>query len=140
MDGSRLGFRRVSGANSLKTEIESMLTDKRNGAKIDVIEFKLRMRKYLKDLFLKKRLPAKYLLVFVIADELRNRKPYAMPFQFLPYKSITDSTVIELETTLQCIMGKNGMTVFGMLSEHLTVLLRHLLIMPAFDLFTFSVV
>jgi hypothetical protein len=48
-------------ANSLKTEIESMLTDKRNGAKIDVIEFKLRMRKYLKDLFLKKRLPAKYL-------------------------------------------------------------------------------
>ena len=125
-------------ANSLKTEIESMLAEKRNGVKIDVIEFKLRMRKYLKDLFLKKRLPAKYLLVFMIADELRNRKPYAVPVQFLPYKSITDSKLIELETTLQRIMEKNGMTVVGMLSEHLTVLPRHILSMPAFDLSLFQ--
>lgn len=104
-------------ANSLKTEIESMLAEKRNGVKIGVIEFKLRMRKYLKDLFLKKRLPAKYLLVFMIADELRNRKPYAVPVQFLPYKSITDSKLIELETTLQRIMEKNGMTVVGFTTD-----------------------
>lgn len=111
-------------ANSLKIEVESKLADQRNRVKVDVTEFKLSMRKYLKDLFLKKRLPAKYLLVFVIADELRNRKPYAVPVQFLPYKSITDSKLIELETALQCVMEKHGMTVVGMSTKHLTVPLQ----------------
>jgi hypothetical protein len=62
---------------------------------------------------LKKRVAAKYLLVFMIADELRNRKPYAIPVQFLPYKSITDAKLIELSSKLQDVMEKNGMTVVG---------------------------
>jgi hypothetical protein len=104
-------------AKGLKIEIESILANNRNGVKFDLVSFKLKIRKYLKDLFLKKRVPAKYLLVFMIADEMRNRKPYAVPVQFLPYKSITDSKLVELETKLQNVMEENGMTVVGMLSQ-----------------------
>ena len=68
---------------------------------------------YLKDLFSKKRIAASHLLVFMIADELRNRKPYAIPVRFLPYKSLTDSKLRELELQLEDAMRSTGMTVVG---------------------------
>ena len=95
----------------LKFELENAIEMHGTGAKFDLMALKLKLKQYLKDLMLKKRIAAKYLLVFMIADELRNRKPYAMPVQFLPYKSITDAKLIELASNLQDVMEKNGMTV-----------------------------
>ena len=83
------------------------------GAKFDLMASKLKLKQHLKDLMLKKRIAAKYLLVFMTADELRNRKSCAIPVQFLPYKSITDAKLIELACNLQDVMEKNGMTVVG---------------------------
>ena len=97
----------------LKSELENAIEMHRTGAKFDLMALKLKLKQYLKDLMLKKRIAAKYLLVFMIADELRNRKPYAIPVQFLPYKSITDAKLIELASNLQDVMEKNGMTVVG---------------------------
>ena len=97
----------------LKFELENAIEMHRTGAKFDLMALKLKLKQYLKDLMLKKRIAAKYLLVFMIADELRNRKPYAIPVQFLPYKSITDAKLIELASNLQDVMEKNGMTVVG---------------------------
>ena len=97
----------------LKFELENAIEMHRAGAKFDLMALKLKLKQYLKDLMLKKRIAAKYLLVFMIADELRNRKPYAIPVQFLPYKSITDAKLIELASNLQDVMEKNGMTVVG---------------------------
>ena len=75
------------------------------------------MLSYLKDLFTKKRVAASHVLVFMIADELRNRKPYAVPVQFMPYKSLTDSKLRELEVQLEDAMRNAGMTVVGMYEQ-----------------------
>ena len=66
---------------------------------------------YLTDLFSKKHIAASHLLVFMIIDELCNRKPYAIPVRFLPYKSLTDSKLRELELQLEDAMRSTGMTV-----------------------------
>ena len=72
---------------------------------------------YLKDLFSKKRIAATHVLVFMISDELRNRKPYALPVRFMPYKSLTDSKLRELEVQLEEAMRNAGMTVVGRLKK-----------------------
>ena len=72
-----------------------------------------RLLTYLKDLFLKKRIAATHVLVFMISDELRNKKPYAIPVRFMPYKSLTDSKLRELEVQLEEAMRNAGMTVVG---------------------------
>lgn len=97
----------------LTFELKNAIEMHRTGAKFDLMALKLKLKQYLKDLMLKKRIAAKYLLVFMIADELQNRKPYAIPVKFLPYKSITDAKLIDLASNLQDVMEKNGMTVVG---------------------------
>ena len=58
----------VKKAKDLKNDIEG------NGVDLNLGAFKLKFRDYLRGLFLKKRIPAKYLLVFMIADELQRKK------------------------------------------------------------------
>ena len=58
---------------------------------------------YLKQLFSKKRLAATHLMVFMIADEARNFKPYALPVRVLPYASMTDGSLRELEVELRTL-------------------------------------
>jgi len=52
--------------------------------------------------------------MIMIPDELRNRKPYAIPVRFMPYKSLTDFKLRELEVQLEDTMRSKGMTVVGM--------------------------
>ena len=98
---------RIVKAKDLKNDIEG------NGVDLKLGAFKLKFQDYLRGLIFKKRIPAKYLLVFMIADELQSKEPNAVPVQFVPYKSITDSKLIELETKLQKVMEENGMPVVG---------------------------
>ena len=49
----------------------------------------------------------------MISDELRKKKPYAVPVQFVPYKSIGDSQLRDLEVKLEKAMKNAGMTVVG---------------------------
>ena len=84
------------------------------GSGVDLFELKSSLLHYLKDLYSKKRIAASHLLIFMIADELRNRKPYAIPVRFLPYRSLTDGKLRELEVQLEEAMRGAGMTVVGM--------------------------
>ena len=68
---------------------------------------------YYKELYTKKRNPASHLLVFMIADELRNTKPYAIPIQFVPIKSITDQQIRLLEIEIEGAMKSIGMIPVG---------------------------
>ena len=53
-----------------------------------------------------------YLPHDMISDELRNSKPYAVPVRFLPYHSITDAKLRELETELgDAMLAVNMLTV-----------------------------
>ena len=71
------------------------------------------MAGYLKQLFSKKRVAATHLMVFMIADEARNFKPYALPVRVLPYQSMTDRRLKELEVELRTAMVNLGMVVVG---------------------------
>lgn len=71
------------------------------------------MAGYLKQLFSKKRVAATHLMVFMIADEARNFKPYALPVRVLPYQSMTDGRLKELEVELRTAMVNLGMVVVG---------------------------
>lgn len=84
------------------------------GGGVNLFSLKSSLLQYLKDLYSKKRIAASHLLIFMIADELRNRKPYAIPVQFLPYRSLTDANLRELEVQLEEAMRREGMTVVGM--------------------------
>lgn len=70
-------------------------------------------QEYLKGVYSKKRSAATHLMIFMIADECRNRKPYAVPVRFLSYKSITDKKLRELELEVEKAMKKLGMIVVG---------------------------
>jgi len=56
-----------------------------DGASANLISLKSGLLVYLKDFYTKKRTAASHMLVFMIADELRNRNPYAIPVRFIPY-------------------------------------------------------
>lgn len=98
-------------------------------AGVNLFELKSSILCYVKDLFSKKRIAATHLLVFMITDERRNRKPYAIPVRFLPYRSFTDAKLRELEVELEEVMRSTGMTVVGMCQCKHFVNLRYQLLL-----------
>ena len=85
-----------------------------DGATGNLISVKSSLLSYLKDLFTKKCTAASHILVFMIADESRNRKPYTTPVCFMPYRSLIDSKLRELELQMEKAMRNTGKTVVGM--------------------------
>ena len=94
----------------LQSDLNGVISGDNN---VNLLSVKSNILSYLKGLYSKKRVAATHILVFMIADELRNRKPYAVPVRFMPYKSITDGKLRQLELELEDVMRANGMTVVG---------------------------
>ena len=68
---------------------------------------------FLRNLFKKKRICATHILVFMVADEQRNCKPYAIPIQYVPYKGIRDQEVRDLTKKIKIEMTKAHLKVVG---------------------------
>jgi hypothetical protein len=68
---------------------------------------------YLKQLYFRKREPASHLMVFMIADEHREFKPYAIPVRVLPVTTVTDNDMRHLRDQLVDAMEELGMIVVG---------------------------
>ena len=69
---------------------------------------------YLRNLFVKKRQSgATHVLLFLVSDERRNRKPYALPVQYVPYKSIRDQFVRDLTDIIKREMIALGLKPVG---------------------------
>lgn len=72
------------------------------------------MNVYLRNLFVKKRqLAATHVLLFLVSDERRNKKPFAMPVQYIPYKSIKDQYLRDMTNTIKQEMVKMGLKPVG---------------------------
>lgn len=69
---------------------------------------------YLRNLFKKKRTCATHVLVFMVADEQRNTKPYAIPIQYVPHKGIRDQEVRDLTKGIKEQMTNAHLKVVGM--------------------------
>ena len=63
----------------------------RGNIQADVSVLKKELEPYIKGVTTKKREATSLLLIFMISNELRNFKPYAMPVRVIKYKSITDA-------------------------------------------------
>ena len=68
---------------------------------------------YLRNLFKKKRLCATHVLVFMIADERRNWKPYTIPIQYVPYCSMRDQEVRDFTKKIKEAMVNEDLRVVG---------------------------
>lgn len=53
-------------------------------------ELRKDLLEFIKGVTTKRREAASHLLVFMVSDEQRSSKPYAIPIRALPFKSITD--------------------------------------------------
>jgi hypothetical protein len=97
------------------TEIEDkmVLNEKTSNLPKELKILRSDLEVYVKGVFMKKREVASHLLVFMISDEYRNFKPYAVPVQVLAYKSITDVKVQKLKNELKAAMTEIGMKVVG---------------------------
>lgn len=68
---------------------------------------------YVKGVTVKRREAASHLMVFMVSDEQRATKPYAIPIRALPYKSITDGEVRRLRDEIRDIMYDLDMLAVG---------------------------
>lgn len=69
---------------------------------------------YLKNLFKKKRQPpAGYILVILLSDEKRSRKPYALPVSYYPYSSINVAYIRDLTANIKLKMKQQNITIVG---------------------------
>jgi hypothetical protein len=75
---------------------------------------------YLRNLFVKRRQPAAtHVFIFLLSDECRNKKPYCLPIQYLPYHSLKDQTVRELTSKIRVEMAKLDMLAIGKYNRYI---------------------
>jgi len=78
---------------------------------------KITFQNYLTNLFKKKRQPAAdHILVFMLSDERRKQKPYAMPVWYIPYHTLKDQFVRDFTVLLKQEMEQFGLKAVGRLS------------------------
>jgi len=75
---------------------------------------------YLKDYFKLRRTAASHIFVFMVSEERRLSKPYAVPVRFIPYRSLTDNQVKSWAQELISLMEEMEMKVVGKI--HITIL------------------
>ena len=69
--------------------------------------------KYQKGIYMKRRTMATHLLIFMISEELRNKKPYAIPVRIMPVTTVKDLEIRTLQVQLKTAMEEEGMEVVG---------------------------
>ena len=92
-----VGFEQLDkNVRGFQSDLKDLLQKSGAGSTgVNLFLIKSSVLKYLKDLYLKKRIY--HLLVFMIAEELKNCKLYPIPVRFTPYKSLADAKLSELE-------------------------------------------
>ena len=68
---------------------------------------------YLRNLFKKKRVAADHIVVIMVSDEKRNKKPYALPVKFIPCTTLRDQFVRDLNREVKTKMTERGLLVVG---------------------------
>jgi len=69
---------------------------------------------YFCNLFVKKRQPAAtHILIMMVSEERRNKKPYTLPVQYVPYHTIRDQYIRDLSKSVKMKMTELGMMAVG---------------------------
>ena len=107
-------------AHSIKSNLEMLLSNlcpesPRTGDVIKSMKnVKSDLLKYFRNVYIKRRQPAAtHILVFLLSEERRNKKPYALPIQYIPYKSIRDQFIRDMNNEIKTVMVSMGMRPVG---------------------------
>jgi len=76
-------------------------------------DIRKKLRSFIKGITRHQRTAATHILVFMISQETRRTKPYAIPVQCVPYKGLSDLKVRELSNRIIEEMTKRKMKVAG---------------------------
>ena len=76
-------------------------------------DIRKKLRSFIKGITRHQRTAATHILVFMISQEMRRTKPYAIPVQCIPYKGLSDLKVRELSNRIIEEMTKRKMKVAG---------------------------
>ena len=68
-------------------------------------------KSYLRNLFKKMRTAATHMLVLMLLDERRQKKPYALPVRYIPYRSLQDQYVRDFTKDVKQHTTERGMTI-----------------------------
>lgn len=80
----------------------------------NLAEAKNTFHTYFRNLFKKKRQPAaNHILVFMLSEEKRNQKPYALPVWYVPYHTLKDQYVRDFTKQLKQEMAKLDLKAIG---------------------------
>ena len=79
--------------------------------------FRSSVLKFLQSVYRFHRVAATHIFVLMISSEQRDRKPYALPVQCIPYTSLRHGVCRQLVNNLISEMTKRGMKVAGLHSE-----------------------
>lgn len=71
------------------------------------------MKGYLRNLFKKKRIAVTQVLVLMLSDERQNKKPYALPIRYVPYRSLQDQYLRDLTRDVKLKMEEKGLNLVG---------------------------
>lgn len=109
-------------AQAFRTTIESLLPHLQPGSvRVQDVARSLKdlkedLKKYLRNVFVKKRQPAAtHVLAILVSEERRNKKPYSIPVQFVPYTSIKDQYIRDITTKVKREMVKMDLKPVGRL-------------------------
>ena len=110
-------------AQAFRVTLDSLLPHLQPGcARVQEVVNSLRnlqddLMKYLRNLFVKKRQPAAtHVLAILVSEERRNKKPYAIPVQFVPYCSIKDQCIPDLTAKIKVEMVRMNLKPVGRFS------------------------
>lgn len=68
---------------------------------------------YLRNLFKKKRTAVTHVLVLMLSDKKRSKKPYALPVRYVPCRTLKDQFIRDLTKDLKEEMKKRDLSLAG---------------------------
>lgn len=76
-------------------------------------DLRQRMVEFVKGIMPFRRTPATHIAVYMISDERRSKKPYAVPIQCVPYRGMNEVLGRRLVKTIVAEMNRRSMRVSG---------------------------
>jgi len=92
-------------------------------------DYRKKLLSFLQSTYRFKRTPATHIFVLMISPEQRNRKPYALPVQCVPYTSLKHKTCRKLLNDLITEMHNRQMKVAGKSALHRLYIMTNIVIM-----------
>ena len=114
--GRKLRVKMATLCDKLKGDA---LSRKEDEVSLRITDLQSELTKFVKILTRHQRTAATHCLVIMISAEERNRKPYALPVQCLPYKGLKDSEIRDIGNKVIEDMHKRGMKVAGMFYDYI---------------------